>query len=41
MKELVLYSIEDPSAFSSPRPITAEQCEKLFRYAYEGKDIDF
>ncbi len=41
MKELVLYSIEDPSAFSSPRPITAEQCERLFRYAYEGKDIDF
>ncbi len=41
MDKLVLYSIEDPSAFSSPRPMTPEQCEKIFRYAYEGKDIDF
>jgi len=41
MDKLVLYSIEDPSVFSSPRPVTAEQCEKIFRYAYEGKDIDF
>jgi len=41
MDKLVTYSIEDPSAFSSPRPMTPEQCEKIFRYAYEGKDIDF
>lgn len=41
MDKLVTYSIEDPSAFSSPRPVTREQCEKIFHYAYEGKDIDF
>jgi len=41
MDKLVAYSIEDPSTFSSPRPMTPEQCEKIFRYAYEGKDIDF
>lgn len=41
MDKLVTYSIEDPSAFGSPRPMTPEQCEKIFRYAYEGKDIDF
>jgi alcohol dehydrogenase class IV len=41
MDKLVAYSVEDPSTFSSPRPMTPEQCEKIFRYAYEGKDIDF
>jgi len=39
--KLAIYSVEDPSAFQSPRSATQEQCEKLFRYAYEGKDIDF
>jgi alcohol dehydrogenase class IV len=41
MDKLSLYGFEDPSAFQSPRPATIEQCEKLFRYAYEGKDVDF
>ena len=41
MDKLVLDAIEDPSTFGSPRPITEEQCQQLFRYAYEGKDIDF
>lgn len=41
LEKLVLYSFEDPSVFQSPRPVTMEQCEKLFRYAYEGKDVDF
>ena len=41
MERLVLYSCEDISHFFSPRPMTVEQCEKIFRYAYEGKDIDF
>ncbi len=41
LDKLVFYSFEDPSAFQSPRPVTMEQCEKLFRYAYEGKDVDF
>jgi len=39
--KLSLYSVEDPSAFQSPRSATEEQCEKLFRYAYEGRDVDF
>ncbi|MBL7166478.1 MAG: iron-containing alcohol dehydrogenase [Dehalococcoidales bacterium] len=38
---VVLHSFEDPSMFQSPRPATLEQCETLFRYAYEGKDVDF
>jgi alcohol dehydrogenase class IV len=41
LDKLSLYSFEDPSAFQSPRSATIEQCKKLFRYAYEGKDIDF
>jgi pyruvate-formate lyase-activating enzyme len=31
----------DIAGFLSPRPVTQAQCEKIFRYAYEGKDIDF
>ena len=41
MEELVLFTSEDVCNFSSPRPMTPDQCEKIFRYAYEGKDIDF
>lgn len=41
MEKLTLYAFEDPSAFQSPRPATMAQCEKLFLYAYAGKDIDF
>ena len=41
MDDLVLYAMEDIVSFSSPRPMTADQCEKIFHYAYEGKDIDF
>jgi acetaldehyde dehydrogenase/alcohol dehydrogenase len=41
MEKLTLYAFEDPSTFQSPRPATLAQCEKLFLYAYEGKDIDF
>jgi alcohol dehydrogenase class IV len=41
MEKLVLYALEDISTYYSPRPITAEQYEKLFWYAYDGKDIDF
>lgn len=41
LDKLSLYAFEDPSAFQSPRPATKEQCAKLFRYAYEGKDVDF
>ncbi len=41
MEKLVLYSCEDICHFFSPRPMTMDQCERIFRYAYEGKDVDF
>jgi alcohol dehydrogenase class IV len=41
MSKLVTDSIADPTIYGSPRWITEEQCEKLFWYAFEGKDIDF
>ena len=41
METLVLYSMEDIDSVFTPRPITPAVCEKVFRYAYEGKDIDF
>ena len=39
--KLVEYAAGDISSLLSPRPVTPAQCEKIFRYAYEGKDIDF
>ena len=41
LPKLIEYSFGDISCYLSPRPITAEQCEKVMRYAYDGKDIDF
>jgi alcohol dehydrogenase class IV len=41
MSKLVSDSIADPTIYGSPRWINEEQCEKLFWYAFEGKDIDF
>ncbi|MCP4755162.1 MAG: iron-containing alcohol dehydrogenase [Proteobacteria bacterium] len=41
MDKLVLFTLEDANYYATPRPMTQEQCEKLFRYAYEGKDVDF
>jgi alcohol dehydrogenase class IV len=41
MEKLTLYAFEDPSAFQSPRPATMAQCEQMFLYAYDGKDVDF
>lgn len=41
MDKLVLDAMDDPQIFGGPRPITVEQCRQLFKYAYEGKDIDF
>jgi alcohol dehydrogenase class IV len=41
LDKLVLNAIEDPNGIFSPRPITRSQCEILFRYAYEGRDVDF
>jgi alcohol dehydrogenase class IV len=41
METLVLYSMEDIDTVFTPRPMTPAQCEKILRYAYDGKDIDF
>jgi alcohol dehydrogenase class IV len=41
MDMLIKYAMEDPDTFQSPRSMTREQCEKLFWYTYEGKDVDF
>lgn len=41
MEMLVKYAVEDPDTFQSPRSMTHEQCEKLFWYTFEGKDVDF
>jgi len=41
MSRLVKYAYEDVDTYFSPRPVTQLQCERLFRYAYQGLDIDF
>ncbi len=41
MDRLVQYAYEDVDNYLSPRPITAAQCAQIFRYAYDGRDIDF
>ncbi|MCK5547011.1 MAG: iron-containing alcohol dehydrogenase [Rhodospirillaceae bacterium] len=41
LPKLVEYSYDDVSGWMSPRPITAEQYERIMRYAYDGKGIDF
>ncbi|MFH1091811.1 MAG: iron-containing alcohol dehydrogenase, partial [Pseudomonadota bacterium] len=41
LEMLVTYAHADPTAYLNPRPMTRGQCEKVFRYAYEGRDIDF
>lgn len=41
MDKLALFAIEDISTFSSPRPMTLDECKKILRYSYDGQDIDF
>jgi alcohol dehydrogenase class IV len=41
LPKLTEFAFGDISCYLSPRPITADQCEKIMRYAYDGKDIDF
>jgi alcohol dehydrogenase class IV len=41
LENFALYTVEDIATFFSPRPITLNQCKRILRYAYEGKDIDF
>jgi alcohol dehydrogenase class IV len=41
IKEMASFAIEDIDTIFSPRPIIVAEYEKIFRYAYDGKDIDF
>jgi alcohol dehydrogenase class IV len=41
METMIPYTMEDIDTIFSPRPMTAAECEKIFRYAYDGMDIDF
>lgn len=41
MERMVLYTLEDIDTIFSPRPMSAKECEKIWNYAYHGKDIDF
>lgn len=41
MERLVQYAYEDVDSYFSPRPVTKVQCERIFRCAFEGEDIDF
>jgi len=41
MEKMVVYTYEDIDTIFSPRPITSAQCEKIFRCAYEGTDVNF
>jgi len=41
MEKLALFTYEDIDSIFSPRPITIDQCKKIFQYTFEGKDIDF
>lgn len=41
MDTLVQYTCEDIDTLFSPRPMTEAECERIFRYAHAGRDIDF
>jgi alcohol dehydrogenase class IV len=41
METLVQYTCEDIDTLFSPRPMTAEQCARIFRCAHVGRDVDF
>jgi alcohol dehydrogenase class IV len=41
MEKMVVYTFEDIDTIFSPRPITSAQCEKIFRCAFEGTDVNF
>jgi len=41
LPRLVELAHGDISCLLSPRPVTAAQCERLLRHAYQGRDVDF
>jgi len=38
---LVTLCYQDASSVLTPRPTSGEEFEKIYRYAFEGKDVDF
>jgi acetaldehyde dehydrogenase/alcohol dehydrogenase len=41
LDKMVELTFQDPTITMAPRAISGEQTKRLFRYAFEGKDIDF
>ena len=41
LDKMVELSFQDPTITMAPRAINAEQIKKIYRYAFEGKDINF
>jgi len=41
MGTLVRYTREDVDTLFSPRPMSPEECERIFRCAHAGTDVDF
>lgn len=41
MATLVQYTIEDIDTLFSPRPLTEADCERIFRHAHAGTDVNF
>ena len=41
LESLIDYALNDSGTLSNPRPLDYEDFEKIFEYAYEGKEIDF
>jgi alcohol dehydrogenase class IV len=41
IRQISERALEDACTGSNPRPINADEMERLFRYIYEGKNIDF
>jgi alcohol dehydrogenase class IV len=41
MQTLVQYTFEDVDTLFSPRPMTSADCERIFRCAHAGRDVDF
>jgi alcohol dehydrogenase class IV len=41
LDKMVELSFQDPTITMAPRSINAEQIKNIYRYAFEGKDIDF
>jgi len=41
LDKMAFDASEDPSTFSSPRPLGLDEFKRLYEYAYDGRDVDF